>query len=47
MRLFIVGWQSDMCNVYNDTPIEETFSMYFDEHGIKDDIKPTKLTDLG
>ena len=23
----IVGWQSDMCNVYNDTPIEETFSM--------------------
>ena len=42
----IVGWQSDLCNIYNDTPIEETFSMYFDEYGIKDDIKPTKLTDL-
>lgn len=43
----IVGWNSDLCSIYSDLPIEETFSMYFDEYGIKDDIKPTKLTDLG
>lgn len=42
------GWTSiEMCSkVYNDISVEDTIAMYFDENGIKNDIKTTKLTDL-
>ena len=43
------GWSSiEMCSkaYYYDGTIDDTLAMYFDENGIKDDIKPTKLTDL-
>ena len=42
----IIGWNSDLCSIYNDMPVEETFSMYFDENGIKEDIKVPNISDL-
>lgn len=42
------GWASvEMCSrVYNDVPVEENIAKYFDENGVKTDIKQTKLSDL-
>lgn len=41
------GWASaDMINVYSDLDIEDVLGNYFDENGVKEDIKVAKLTDI-
>ena len=42
------GWESAemVSGVYSDLSIEDTLTNYFDENGIKSDIKQTKLSDL-
>ena len=42
------GWESVemVSGVYSDLSIEETLADYFDENGVKSDIKATKLSDL-
>lgn len=41
------GWQSaDMVNIYTDLDIEDILGNYFDENGVKEDIKSTSLSDL-
>ena len=40
------GWSSDMISTYSDLSVEETLADYFDENGVKTDIKQTKLSDL-
>lgn len=41
------GWASaDMINIYSDLNIEDILGNYFDENGIRSDIKQGKLTDL-
>lgn len=40
------GWSSDMVSCYSDVSIDETLEKYFDEDGVRTDIKQTKLSDL-
>lgn len=41
------GWNSvEMCSIYSDVSVEETLANYFDENGVRSDIKQTKLSDL-
>ena len=43
----IIGWSSsDLIDIYDDADIEDSFSDYFDENGVKLGIKQTKLSDL-
>lgn len=40
------GWSSDMVSCYSDVSIDETLEKYFDEDGVRTDLKKTKLSDL-
>ena len=43
----IIGWSSsDMVNLYNDNEVDEELGEYFDENGIKENIKSSSLADL-
>lgn len=43
----IVGWSStDLVQVYNDNPQDDQLSQFFDEGGIKKDIKQKSFTDM-
>ena len=41
------GWKSlEMCSLYNDASIEDFLGNYFNEDGVKSDVKIAKLTDF-
>ena len=41
------GWQSvEMCSIYSDLSIEDTLGNYFDENGVKTNIKPVGISDI-
>ena len=43
----IIGWSnSELIDIYDDNDIEDSFSDYFDENGVRSDIKTTKLSDI-
>ena len=43
----IVGWKTaSMLQVYNDSTVDDEIGKYFDEDGVKKDIKDGKLSDL-
>lgn len=43
----IIGWSSsDLIDIYDDGDIEDSFSDYFNEDGIRPDIKNKKLSDI-
>ena len=43
----IIGWSSsDMVNLYNDRDVDDELGEYFDENGIKENIKSSSLADL-
>lgn len=43
----IIGWtSSDMVNLYNDNNVDDELGEYFDEDGIKENIKSKGLSDL-
>ena len=43
----VIGWSSaDMVRLYDDTSADEQIGQFFDEGGIKQDIKPTSFADV-
>lgn len=47
VTLKLCGWDSaDMVNLYSDLSVDDEIEKYFDENGVKQDIKEGKLSDL-